>query len=48
MEKAEVAPTLIENDIAPVASTMETLSVNEETSKVADVKEDTSNAPQPC
>jgi hypothetical protein len=47
-EKAEVAPTLIENDIAPVASTTETPSVNEETPKDADVKEETLNAPQPA
>jgi hypothetical protein len=47
-EKVEVAPTLIENDIAPVASTTETPSVNEETPKDADVKEETLNAPQPA
>jgi len=46
-EKAEVAPTLIENDVAPVASTTETPSVNEETPRNADVKEETLNAPQP-
>ena len=48
VEKAETAPTLIENDVAPVASTTETPSVNEETSKDADVKEEALNAPQPA
>ncbi|KIM38075.1 hypothetical protein M413DRAFT_13037 [Hebeloma cylindrosporum] len=45
-EKTEVAaPTLMETDIAPVASIIETPSVNEEPPKDADVKEEPSNAP---
>lgn len=44
-EKPEAAPTLIANDIAPVASATETTALNEETPKDADVKEETSNAP---
>jgi len=49
MDKADVAPTLAESDIAPVpvVSTTETPSVNEETPKAVDVKEETSSAPQP-
>jgi hypothetical protein len=45
--KAAVAPTLIENDIAPIVRTTETQSVNEETPKHADMKEETLNALQP-
>ena len=44
-EKVEVAPTLTETDLVPVAYTTETPFVDEETPKDADVEE-TSNAPQ--
>lgn len=46
-KEAQVAPALIENDIAPVASTTEIPSVNEETpiAKDAAVEEETLNTP---